>query len=190
MSQILFPVRKRCRTCGHVLGRTPADPVYKGQYDTPACAGMAAPATSPDQAPRECRTLRDGRWVFKRRYRSTGEIPAKILADPSAEQYVCEHCGHWHTGHSRLSGPERFRIFDDRTSIADMLVKARGHATRRQVASVAGIRPIRLVELEEPSRTDRVDLDALFKVARVLHLRLGAAIAGTPGTPGTPGRSL
>lgn len=177
MPQKLFPVRKKCLRCGRTLGRTPGDPVYDGLYCSPSCARIAAPPRTPDQAPRECRAMHDGQWVLKRRYRSISEIPQRILDDPSAEQYLCPACHHWHTGHSRLRGAERFRILSDRSQLADVLVKARGRATRKQVAAAAGVRPIRLAELEEPGRGG-FDPDALFAVMRVLHLRPGVAIEG------------
>lgn len=67
-------------------------------------------------------------------------------------------------------------MLGDDADLADLLVKLRGGATRKQVAEVAGIRPIRLKELEEPGTADRVDLRVLFAVLRVYGTRAGVAL--------------
>lgn len=66
----LFPARQRCKTCSKGLGLRAQDPVYLGLYCAPGCAGMAAPAVRPEDAPRGCRTQRERTWVFKHRYPS------------------------------------------------------------------------------------------------------------------------
>ena len=83
----LFPARQRCKTCGKGLGLRAQDPVHLGLYCTPRCAGMAAPASRPEDAPRGCRRQREGTWAFKRRYRSEQEIPAKLREDASTSWY-------------------------------------------------------------------------------------------------------
>ena len=178
MAETLFPQRQRCKTCRKGLGQSAQDPVYLGLYCTPRCAGIAAPATRPEDAPRECRTQRDGRWAWKRRYRSESEIPDKIRADPSTSWYTCSHCSHWHVGHSRMGEAEKFRMLADPSDLADMLVKLRGKATHTQVAKAAGVQPIRLKELENPKKGQRVDLHTLFKVLAVLQARAGVAVKG------------
>ncbi|MFJ6140167.1 hypothetical protein [Kitasatospora sp. NPDC092286] len=147
----LFPVRQRCKTCGKGLGLRAQDPVYLGLYCTPQCAGMAAPASQPEDVPRGCRTQREGAWAFKRRYRSEQEIPARLREDASTSWYWCEEsCGAIHLGHTRMGEREKFRMFEDLAAdLPDLLIKLRGQATRKQVAEVAGVRPIRLKELEE-----------------------------------------
>lgn len=176
MSDKLFPQRQRCKSCGKKLGDNGA-PVFLGLYCTARCASMAEPVTDPDRAPRECKTQRDGRWVFKRRYRSEGEIPGKLRDDPSSNWYWCtSHCGALHIGHSRIDlTREKHRVLGDRTELSDLLVKSRGRATHRQVAAVAGIRPIRIKELEDPASKDP-DLDALFKLMAVYRLKLAAVL--------------
>jgi hypothetical protein len=179
MAESLFPDRQRCRKCSKGLGATGA-PVFNGLFCSARCAGLAELHTDPEQAPRQCKTLRGGRWEFKVRYRSVGEIPAPVRDDPSANWYWCGHCGALHIGHSRIDlAQEQFRMLASAEDLADLLVKLRGHATRKQVAEVAGIRPIRLKELEEPGTAERVDLGALFKVLGTYRTRAGVALRTT-----------
>ena len=175
MAEKLFPERRRCKACGKGLGLKSTDPVYLGLYDTPRCAGMANPPTRAQDAPRECTTTRDGRTVFKRRYRSDAEVPDRIAQDPSTGLYWCGSCGHRHVGHSRLSGPEALRMFRGTDDLQDMLVKARGQATVKQVAQAAGVRPIRLKELETGVGHPE-GLVTLFKVCAALGLDLGGVL--------------
>ena len=79
----LFPVRQRRKTYGKSLGLRAQGPVYLGLYCTPRCAGMASPTSQPEDAPRGCRTRREGTWAFKRHYRSKQEIPARLREDAS-----------------------------------------------------------------------------------------------------------
>ncbi|MFF4410709.1 hypothetical protein [Streptomyces sp. NPDC001404] len=173
----LFPARQRCKTCGKGLGLSAQDPVYLGLYRTPRCAGMAAPALRPEDAPRGCRTQRDGTWVFKRRYRSEQEIPAKLRDDASMSWYWCEEsCGTIHVGHTRMGKREKFQMFEDLAAdLPDLLTKLRGQATRKQVAEVAGVRPVRLKELEEDLKHPE-GLETLGKVLGVYRVRLGVAM--------------
>lgn len=176
MAETVFPQRQRCKACRGGLGRTVHDPVLFGLYCSPRCAGIAAPATRAADAPRECVTQREGRWDFKRRYRSESEIPDRLREDPSTSWYACGHCGHFHVGHTRMGTAERFRMFEDLgEDLPDLLVKLRGQATRKQVAEVAGVRPIRLKELEEGTGHPE-NLATLQKVMRVYRVRLGAAL--------------
>lgn len=170
MAEMKFPERKRCKACGKKLG-SGTDLVYLGMYDTPRCAGLSEPVTDPAAAPRECVTTRQGRQVFKRRYRHELEVPDVRRVDPSTSLYVCGHCGHLHLGHARMGESESFRKLRGPAELGEVLVKLRGSATRKQVAEAAGIRPIRLKELEEGA--DRVDLAALFKVLDVLRASPG-----------------
>lgn len=176
MTEKMFPHRQRCKTCSKKLGEAGA-PVWLGLYDSARCALIADPVREAVDAPRECRTQRDGRWAFKRRYRFTGEIPGRIHDDPSISHYSCGHCGHWHVGHSRIGEAETFRMFTEVTDIGDFLLKRRGRATRKQVAEAAGVRPIRLKELEE-GIDHAQNLVTLFKVFAVLGSRPGVAMRG------------
>lgn len=169
LSEVLFPKRQRCKACGKKLDEL----VVLGLYDSYRCAGMANPAKNPDEAPRECKTERDGKWQWKRRYRSESEIPVKLREDPSSNWYWCTtSCGNLHIGHSRIKlDVEQQRVVRSREELVDVLLKARGKADIKQVAKAAGILPIRLRELENP-KSDRVDLDALFKVLKIYRLKL------------------
>ncbi|MCY1718483.1 helix-turn-helix transcriptional regulator [Microbacterium sp. SL62] len=175
-SETLFPTRQRCKACQKALGGGGAE-VLLGLYCSARCAGMAAPVTDPTAAPRECKTQRDGQWVFKRRYRSISEIPERIREDASTDHYWCRnHCGALHIGHSRINpGTEQFRMLQNPADLADLLVKLRGHATRKQVAEVAGVRPIRLKELEEGIGHPE-SMATLFKVLAALCVRAGVAL--------------
>lgn len=176
MAEVLFPKRQRCKACGKGLGKRPSDPVYDGLYCTPVCAGIAAPALKAQDAPRECRTQRDGLWVFKRKYRSESEIPDKIREDASTSWYRCSHCRHLHIGHTRMGEPEKFRMFQNiETDLPDLLVKLRGKATHKQVAAVAGVRPIRVKELEQ-GVVHPEHQKTLTKVLSVYGVRLGVSL--------------
>ena len=173
MSQKVFPQRVRCKSCARNLEQK----VLYGLYCSASCAGIAQPAQRAGDAPRECTTERDGTWHFKRQYRSAQEIPQPIRDDPSSKWYWCTHCGHLHIGHSRVNhNTEQFRLLSSTDDLADLLVKLRGKATRKQVAEVAGIRPIRLKELEEYRAGDRIDLAALFDVFAAYRIKPGVAL--------------
>lgn len=173
MTEKLFPARSRCQGCHKALGREGA-PVLRGLFCSHVCACMPAPSTSAAHAvtPRECKTMRDGEWVFKRRYRAPGEIPDKIRNDPSTGSYWCGHCGHLHVGRTLVELPRaQNRGMRRRADLADLLVKARGQATAREVAAVACVRPIRIREWEDSS-FDNPSLEALFALLRTYHLDL------------------
>lgn len=175
MAETLFPTRQRCKRCSHKLPAQGA--VFSGLFCSPKCAGIAEPAQFAKNAPRECRTQRDGQVVFKRRYRSEGEIPDRIKQDPSASWYWCSHCAHLHMGHTRMGERESLRMLRCPQDLADALVKLRGRATVKDVAAAAGVRPIRLKELENPTSEQRVDIDALFAVLDVYRCRAGIAFS-------------
>lgn len=176
MTETMFPQRQRCKTCRGSLGKTASDVVLLGLYCSPKCAGRAQPATNPNTAPRECVTQRDGRWTWKRRYRSESEIPDKICEDPSTNHYWCSHCSMLHIGHTRIGEAEKFRMLGSPADLADFLVKRRGKASHTQVAKAAGVQPIRLKELENPKKGQRVDPFVLFAVLDTLSARPGVAI--------------
>jgi len=169
VSETLFPKRQRCKSCGKKLEAI----VVLGLYDSYRCAGMAAPAKTPEEAPRECKTEREGKWAWKRRYRSESEIPQKLREDPSSNWYWCTtSCGNLHIGHSRIKlDVEQQRVVRTRAELVDVLKKARGKADIKAVAKAAGVLPIRLRELED-EKSEKVDLNALFKVLAVYKLKL------------------
>lgn len=179
MAEKLFPARQRCKACSKKLGVNRA-PVHLGLYCTPRCAGLAEPVLRAEDAPRECKTQRDGKWEFKRRYRSESEIPEKLRSDRSVSWYWCNnHCGQIHIGHSRIDlSRETHRVLPDRAALSDLLVKSRGHATHKQVAEVIGVRPIRIKEWENPE-FDTASFDVLLKLLSVYHLKLAAVFPVT-----------
>lgn len=148
-----------------------------GMYCCAGCAGMSEPARKAEQAPRGCRTRRDGSWVFKKRYRHPGEAPDRLTGDQGMSRYWCTEaggCGHLHYGRTlvEMKGAAN-RGLRDRDAIADMLTKARGRATHAQVAKAAGVRPIRIKEWEDPT-FDAPSLSVLFELARLYRLDLVA----------------
>lgn len=169
MAEKLFPIRKRCKACGHGLGtssqtsrtkdkhRRPL--VVRGLYCSYRCASMAEPGTDITTAPRSCKTQRDGAWAWKNAYRSIEEIPAPIRAEKSSSHYWCDVCGLLHIGHQRVDlAKEATRRLDDPADLCDMLVKMRGNATHRQIADALndrGMKPkvngARIKEAEDPS---------------------------------------
>lgn len=178
MADVLFPARKRCRTCRGGLGLRPGDEVCLGLYCSRRCAGAPPISTKVEDAPRECKTQRDGGWTFKRRYRAESEIPQVLREDPSTSWYVCNYCLGIHIGHTRMGQAEQFRMFaatDITKDLADLLVKLRGQATRVQVARAAGIRPIRLKELETGVGHAQ-GLESLAKVLALYRVRLGVSL--------------
>ena len=177
MAETLFPVRQRCKKCGKGLGLRAQDPVYLGLYCSPKCAGMAAPSVNPsdERTPRGCRTMRDGAWQFKKRYRSEQEIPDRLREDPSTSWYWCtESCGHLHVGRTLVDTKRaENRGLRDRKAIADLLVKARGHATLKQVGEGIKSRPIRVKEWEDPG-FDTPSMEVLFKLLGIYRIDLTA----------------
>lgn len=173
----LYPERKRCKTCRGSLGKLASDPVLLGLYCCAKCASMSEPAATPEQAPRGCKTQRDGGWVYKKRYRHPGEAPDRLTQEQGMSQYWCSEaggCGHLHFGRTlvEMKGTVN-RGLRDRAAIADMLVKARGHATHSQVAKVAGVRPVRIKEWEDPG-FDAPSLKVLFELTRLYRFDLAA----------------
>lgn len=178
MAEKLFPERQRCKACRGGFGEIDEYGnigALDGLYCSYRCAGAAEPSKDPARNPRECVTQRDGKWQFKRRFRSMSEVPDKLKNDPSSTQYWCSNCKLIHTGHSRIdTSKEKFRVFrNTREELAETLVKARGKATRKQVAEAAGIRPIRLKEMEEPSLKKPYMPEDLDKVLKVLQMKNG-----------------
>lgn len=176
MSVMVFPKRTRCQKCRKSLGATKNDPVYDGMFDTPKCAGIPVPATDAKKLDpqnrdhRQCITQRDGKWVWKRKYRAESEIPAHIKDSPSATSYRCGYCAHIHVGHHRINtDTETHSVLQDREAIAALLRKSRGNATLKQVAAGAGVRPVRIKEWEDPTfdTPSQAVLEALLRVYRL-----------------------
>ena len=178
-SQLEYPQRRRCLACRGSLGAGVGDAVLFGLYCSPICAGIPNPATRADQAPRECRTERDGRTVFKRRYRCEAEIPVRLREDPSSAWYRCQACGHLHIGHSRVDFTAGMtRTLTTRAQVAELLVKSRGQASIKQVAEVLKVPQVRVRECEDPAFPNP-RLDVVFALLALYRLKLAVQFSGT-----------
>ena len=178
MAELLYPRRKRCKTCGKAF---PLGGPLLGLYCSAACAGRGKPATSLALAPRGCKTDRGSKgaeWHWKRKYASEEEIADKLLNDPSTRTYWCVEAGgclKLHLGHSHLDvKTEATRRVSDLEAIADILKKerARRGLTPKEAATRAQVRPIRLRELEAADPAS--SWDAFFALSKSYGLRWAA----------------
>lgn len=168
MAETLFPKRQRCKACAHKLD----DTVLSGLFCSYRCAQHPQPATDAAKAPRECAYERDGKFVFKRRFRCASEIPTSITSRPDVSVYTCSHCLFLHTGTAVARTVKESKAIGSMAELSELLVKARGSATRATVAKVAGVRPIRVKEIEEGA--ERIDPAALFALLRLYRVSLSA----------------
>lgn len=168
MSIMLFPKRQRCKTCGKKLDTV----VLDGLYCSYKCASLPTPTTRIEDAPRACKTQRDGRWTWKRKYRCLEEVPQHILDLPSTNMYRCEHCHFLHVGHDRMKEQEVARLVRDPKTLGSTLLRIREEAnlTRKQVADKIKTRPIRVKEIEEANAT--INTKVLFDLMYYYHLKL------------------
>ncbi|KMV19639.1 hypothetical protein ACT17_06265 [Mycolicibacterium conceptionense] len=166
MAETTFPERQRCKTCRGKLDQT----VLNGLFCSYRCAKHPEPAIDPAKAPRECAYQRDGRTVFKRQFRAESEIPDTILSRPDVSVYRCKHCLFIHTGTAVARTVKESKSIGSMAELSEVLIKARGKATRTTVGKVAGVRPIRIKEIEEGA--DRVDPEALFALLRLYRISL------------------
>lgn len=176
MAETLYPRRQRCKACRKAFaGTDPVDGkpvVLDGLYCSYRCAGAAAPPSDPAAANRQCAMpASDGRPAkFKVRYRAESEVPDTLRDRADRTVYRCPSCRYLHVGTRQVrTAKERMRVTESE-ELAALLVKARGKATRRQVAEVAGIRPIRIKEWEEGE--PKADPAALFALLRVYRMGL------------------
>ncbi|TXH11142.1 MAG: hypothetical protein E6R04_03000 [Spirochaetes bacterium] len=166
MAETMFPQRQRCKKC---RGGFTTD-VLNGLYCSYKCAVHPLPAKDPAKAPRECAYERDGKAVFKRRFRCESEIPESISSKPDVSIYRCSHCLYLHTGTAVARTVKAQKSVGSMEELSEVLVKARGKATRTTVGNVAGIRPIRIKEIEEGA--DRIDPEALFALLKLYRISL------------------
>lgn len=166
MAETEYPARTRCKTCRKAFGTH----VLSGLYCSYRCAGHPEPTRDPAKAPRECAYVRDGKPVFKRKFRCEGEIPADLRAKPDVSVYRCSHCLYLHTGTAVAREMKQQRTVYSMADLAEVLTKARGKATRTTVAGVAGVRPIRIKEIEECA--ERIDPEALFALLKLYRMPL------------------
>lgn len=166
MAETLFPKRQRCKACrgaftGHVLN---------GLYCSYKCANHPEPTKDASKAPRECAYQRDGKFVFKRKFRCEQEIPDTIMSKPDVSVYTCKHCLYIHTGTAVARTVKEQKSIGSMAELSEVFVKMRGKATRTTVGNVAGVRPIRIKEIEEGA--DRIDPEALFALLKLYRISL------------------
>ena len=170
---MLYPERKRCKTC---RGGLYDSHVLSGLYCSYRCAKHPEPARDPAKAPRECAYERDGKFVFKRKFRCEKEIPDTILSKPDVSVYRCSHCLYLHTGTAVARTVKPSRSVGSWDELAEVLTKARNSADRKTVAKAAGVLPIRVKELEEGA--SRVDPQALFALLKLYRISLSVGFRG------------
>lgn len=168
MAELLFPARQRCKNCSKKLEEI----VLDGVYCSYKCIKLPAPARDVEKAPRSCRLERDGKWIWKQKYRYEGEVPQRLRNDPSTNVYRCEHCHFLHVGHDRALGTEQARLVRDSGTLGSTLLRARESRgeTRKDVATKLKIRPIRIKEIEEADET--VNTEVLFKLISYYRMKL------------------
>lgn len=166
MAETLYPERQRCKTCRGAFKTH----VLKGLYCSYKCANHPQPTLDPAKAPRECAYERDGKFVSKRKFRCESEIPDSIMSRPDVSVYTCSHCLYLHTGTPVKRELKASKSIGSPDELAEVLIKARGKATRTLVANSAGIRPIRVKEWEECS--PKADITALFALLRLYRISL------------------
>lgn len=166
MAETLYPERQRCKTCRGAFKTH----ILKGLYCSYKCAKHPEPELDPAKAPRECAYERDGKFVSKRKFRCESEIPDSIMSRPDVSVYTCSNCLYLHTGTAVKRELKASKSIGSMEELAEVLVKARGSATRTTVGKVAGIRPIRIKEWEEGS--DKADPAALFELLKLYRISL------------------
>lgn len=168
MKTKLYPDRKLCKKCGKKLLTV----VLDGLYCSYKCANVPIPSKNINDVPRECKTQRENKWVLKRKFRYKGEIPTKIINDPSTNVYNCNYCHFLHIGHDRPLGNETSRIIRDFKTLGETFMKIREqrNETKKYVASKINVRPIRITEIEEAHVT--VDMNVVFKLAEYYRIKI------------------
>lgn len=170
----MFPERQRCRTCGKKLGAL----VVEGLYCCYKCGGFPEPYgdNEIDLAPRQCKTMRNNKWEWKKRWRCESEVPQRIANDPATNIYRCSHCRCLHVGHDRAQGHETARIIRDSETLGSVLQRARTSLgkTRKDVAVSIGVRPIRIKEIEEDS--PKIETATLFKLLDFYHMKMNVLL--------------
>lgn len=168
MTEKLFPERKRCKTCRGGLSAI----VLDGLYCSYKCATLPEPFKDIMKAPRGCRLERDGKWVWKQKYRYELEVPGRLRDDPSTNVYTCEHCHFLHVGHSRATGQETARLIGSAEVLGDTLRKIRESRKQTLKEVGAGIkeRPIRIKEIEEGH--DGISTKTLFKLISYYRVKI------------------
>lgn len=168
MAEILFPKRQRCLNCRKKFGNI----VLDGLYCSYNCASKPQPYKDIELAPRGCKLERDGKWIWKQRYRYTGEVPERLKNDPATNIYLCEHCRMFHVGHSRAIGTETIRLINDLETLGSFLLRFREQSGRNKkyVADKIKTRVIRITEIESGSKES--DIEIIFKLLKFYKIKL------------------
>ena len=168
MAEKLYPERQRCRKCNKKLNEV----VLDGMFCSYKCGNLSQPYSQINDAPRQCKTERDNKWEWKKRFRSEGEISKNILEDPATSVYNCSHCHYYHIGHNRAVGTETARLIADSQTLGSVLLRVREQRkqTQKQVAENIKTRPIRIKEIEEGNSV--IDANVLFKLIKYYRLKI------------------
>lgn len=168
MAVKLYPERMRCQKCSKKLETT----VLAGLYCSYKCGGFPEPFKKVEDAPRGCRLERDGKWIWKQKYRAEIEVPQKLQNDPATNIYRCSHCQFLHVGHDRALGTEKARLIKDAETLGTVLTRIREekNLTRKQVGDRLKVRPIRIKEIEENNET--INTEVLFKLVKFYKAKI------------------
>jgi hypothetical protein len=96
---LLYPDRKRCRTCRNYFDFT----VILRLYCSYECAGLPERPSDPADLPRQYRVLRDGVWTHKSVFRTPEDAEMEAVMQ-GIYSYACEPpvgCGMWHLSKHR-----------------------------------------------------------------------------------------
>lgn len=169
--ETLYPERQRCKKCGKGF---PERGALDGLFCSYRCGGFAEPFKKIDDAPRWCKTQKNGKWEWKKRMRSAQELPKALRNDATVSMYWCDHCHFLHLGGSEsknLKFDKKDRLVSSRVELAEILVKSRGDASLREIGKASGLQPIRIKELEDPT-CSKIDVVILFKLLEFYKLKL------------------
>lgn len=159
MKTSLYPERQRCAKCRKKFQALAVD----GLYCSYSCGSAPAPSSNVNAAPRECKREVEGKWSFKKRYRSRGEVPRNLREDPGTNIYRCSYCRHLHVGHSKPAAFTRdnlVRVVGDSKTLGSVLSRMReekGWSVERLAAYIK-VAPARIVEVESGKAGARLDV--------------------------------
>lgn len=171
MAETLFPKRQRCKNCRG--GFTP-NIVVDGIFCSYKCAGVKAPTSNPEDAPRGCKRMVENKWGFKQRYTHEELVPLRLRQDPATNVYRCEYCRHLHVGHNRvveaIPNETLKRAIPDIDTLGSVLLRRREALgiDKKILAKKMKVPAIRITEIERGDK--KMDADVLVKLFWELHL--------------------
>lgn len=98
--KLLYPERKRCRTCRSYMDFT----VILRLFCSRECAGLPEQPVDILELPRKCRVRVDGTWRRKAVYFTPDEAETASIRQVTQNWYPCEPpdgCGMYHLGTNR-----------------------------------------------------------------------------------------